>query len=190
MAAPNVVMMSKAGAKQKAVLRALREAMPADGVVFSDATQIAYTGNTWYPCYKPRTWFHPVGYCTLGFAMPAAFGGKLAAPDRPVVALSGDGGFMFTVAELATAVEYKIPVPIVLWNNDGYGEIRDNMDAKGIPRIGVSPRNPDYVALAKAMGARAVRPTSLEGFKGALKKAFRADGPTLIEVRQDAAYLP
>ncbi len=187
---PNPVMTSNAGRKQIALLKALREAVPDDGVVFSDATQIAYTGNTWYPCRRPRTWFHPVGYCALGFAMPAALGGKLAAPDRPIVALSGDGGFMFTVAELGTAVENNIAVPIVVWNNDGYGEIRDNMAQRGIPAIGVSARNPDYLALAKAFGARAVRPTSLQAFKAALGKAFKADGPTLIEVRQDAPYLP
>ncbi|MGH6719302.1 MAG: 5-guanidino-2-oxopentanoate decarboxylase [Alphaproteobacteria bacterium] len=189
-AGPNVVMTSNAGRKHIALLKALREAVPEDGIVFSDATQIAYTGNTYYPCWRPRTWFHPVGYCTLGFAMPAALGGKLAAPDRPVVALSGDGGFLFTVAELGTAVEQRLPVPIVLWNNDGYGEIRDNMIGQGIPAIGVSPRNPDYVALAKAFGARAVRPTSMTGFQAALRKAFKADGPTLIEVHQDSAFLP
>jgi thiamine pyrophosphate-dependent acetolactate synthase large subunit-like protein len=179
----------KVGGRQIKALQAMREVIPDDGIVFSDATQIAYTGNTWYPCYKPRTWFHPVGYCTLGFAMPAAIGGKLAAPDRPVVALSGDGGFMFTVAELGTAVELGQPLPIVLWNNDGLAQIRDGMIERGIPEIGVTPRNPDYLALAKAMGARAVRPTSLSGFQAALKKAFKADGPTLIEVRQDAPYL-
>jgi thiamine pyrophosphate-dependent acetolactate synthase large subunit-like protein len=178
LAGPNPVVSPKAGRKHIALLGALREAVPEDGVVFSDTTQIAYTGNTYYPCWRPRTWFHPVGYCTLGFAMPAALGGKLAAPDRPMVALTGDGGFMFTMAELATAVQNKLAVPIVVWNNDGYGEIRDDA------------RNPDFVAMAKSFGARAARPTSLEGFKAALRKAFKADGPTLIEVREDAAYLP
>ena len=86
-------------------------------------------------------------------------------------------------------MELGLPLPIVLWNNDGLAQIRDDMIARGIPQIGVNPRNPDYLALAKAMGARAVRPTSLEGFQKALRTAFKAKGPTLIEVRQDAAYL-
>ncbi|MSP83575.1 MAG: 5-guanidino-2-oxopentanoate decarboxylase [Alphaproteobacteria bacterium] len=171
------------------LLGALRDALPDDGHVFSDMTQIAYTANVAFPCRRPRTWAHPVGFGTLGYALPAAIGGQLAAPDRACVAVAGDGGFLFTVQDLGTAVEHKLPIAILLWNNDGLGQIRDDMIRKGIPQIGVSPTNPDYLALAKAFGAKAVRPTSLKGVKAALKKAFKADGPTLIEVRQDAPFL-
>ena len=83
----------------------------------------------------------------------------------------------------------SLPIAIVLWNNDGLGQIRDDMIARGLPEIGVSPRNPDYLKLAEAFGCRATRPVSLEAFQRALTDAFAADGPTLIEVRQDAPFL-
>ena len=171
------------------LLDALREALPDDGVVCSDMTQIAYTGNHHFPCSRPRSWFHPSGFGTLGWALPAAIGAKLAAPERPVVALVGDGGFLFTAPEIGVAVELGLPLAVLLWNNDGYGQIRDDMIEQGIPEIGVNPRNPDYIKLAESFGARALRPDSLEAFKAALGDAFAADGPTLIEMRQDAPFL-
>jgi 5-guanidino-2-oxopentanoate decarboxylase len=175
--------------KHVKVLDALRAALPANGIVASDVTQIAYTGNFHFPCSEPRQWFHPSGYCTLGWAMPAAIGAKLALPDTAVAAIAGDGGFLFTAPELGTAVEQKLPIPIILWNNDGLGEIRDGMIAKDIPEIGVNPVNPDYLMLAKSFGCYATRPDSLEALQAAISDAFTADAPTLIEVRQDSPFL-
>ena len=175
--------------KHVKVLDALREALPEDGVVATDMTQIAYTGSHYFPCRQPRCWFHPTGFGTLGYALPAAIGAKLATPGRAVAALAGDAGLLFTVHELGTAVELGLPIAIVLWNNDGLGQIRDDMIARGLPEIGVSPRNPDYLKLAEAFGCRATRPASLDALTAALTQAFAADGPTLIEVRQDAPYL-
>ncbi len=177
------------GAKHARVLDAIRSALPENGFVFSDATQVGYTGNNYFPCSRARSWFHPVGYCTLGSAMPAAIGAKLGAPSRPAVALIGDGGFMFTVQDLATAVEHKVPVAIVLWNNDGLGQIRDDMGELGMGAIGVNNRNPDFIALAKAFGCGAESPKSLEALSAAIANAVEADGPTIIEVREDAPYL-
>ncbi len=177
------------GAKHAKVLDAIRAALPENGFVFSDATQVAYTGNSYFPCSRARTWFHPVGYCPLGSALPAAVGGKLAAPSRPAVVLIGDGGFMFTAPELATAVEHEVPVAIVLWNNDGLGQIRDDMGELGMGAVGVNNRNPDFIALAKAFGCGAESPDSLEALSATIAKAVEADGPTLIEVREDAPYL-
>ena len=171
------------------VLDVMRGALPEDAIVVTDMTQIAYTGNTYYACTRPRSWFHPNGYGTLGYALPAAIGARLGAPHRAVVALAGDGGLLFTIQELATAAELRLPLVIVLWNNDGLGQIRDDMIAKGIPEVGVNPRNPDYQALARAFGCHAVRPDSLDAFAGAVTEALSADLPTLIEVRQDAPYL-
>ncbi len=171
------------------VLDALREALPEDGFVAADMTQIAYTGNHYFPCRRPRSWIHPSGFATLGHALPAAIGAKLAAPERAAVALVGDGGLLFTVQELATAVELGLPLAVVLWNNDGLGQIRDDMSERGMPAIGVSPRNPDFLALARAFGCRAVRAKSLGAFQTALGDTFAADRPTLIEVRQDAPFL-
>ena len=104
--------------------------------------------------------------------------------------MAGDAGFLFTVQELATAVDEKVPLPILLWNNDGLGQIKQGMIERDIKPLGVEPgRNPDILALAKAFGAGAKRPKSLKGLTGAIKDAFKADGPTLIEVREDADYL-
>jgi len=175
--------------KHSRVLDALREALPADGIVASDMTQIAYTGCYYFRCERPRCWFHPLGYGTLGYALPAAIGAKLAAPERATVALAGDAGLLFTVQELATAVELKLPIAIVLWNNDALAQIAEGMVEKGIPEIGVRQRNPDFIKLGKAFGCRTVKPTSLARFTSALKAAFAADGPTLIEMREDAAFL-
>jgi len=175
--------------KHARVLDALRAVLPADGIVASDMTQIAYTGCHYFSCERPRCWFHPLGYGTLGYALPAAIGAKLAAPERATVALTGDAGFLFTVQELATAVELKLPLAIVLWNNDALGQIAEGMVERGIPEIGVRQRNPDFIQLGKAFGCRTVRATSLAKLKSALRAAFAADGPTLIEVREDAPFL-
>jgi 5-guanidino-2-oxopentanoate decarboxylase len=175
--------------KHAKVLDALREVLPDDGIVVSDMTQIAYTGATQFTCRRPRSWFHPQGFGTLGYALPAAIGAKLAAPERDVVAVAGDAGFLFTVQELATAVELELPLPILLWNNDALGQIAGDMKGRGIPEIAVKPRNPDFQALARAFHCRACQPASLAALKTDLAKSFRAEGPTLIEVHQSAAFL-
>jgi 5-guanidino-2-oxopentanoate decarboxylase len=166
-------------------LEALRTALPADAVVFSDMTQIAYLGNYAFPMDAPGAWHHPSGYGTLGFALPAALGAKIAAPQRPVLALHGDFGLQFTVQELGTAVEAGLSLPIVVWNNAALGQIRDDMIASGIGPLGVFARNPDFVALAEAWGARGVRVGDGAGLTAAIEAALRHPGPTLIEV--DAA---
>jgi 5-guanidino-2-oxopentanoate decarboxylase len=171
------------------VLDALRAALPEDGIVASDMTQIAYTANCHFTCRRPRCWFHPIGFGTLGYALPAAIGAKVARPDRAVVALAGDAGFLFTVQEMATAAELGLPLPILLWNNDALGQIAGDMVGRGIPEIAVKPRNPDFQALARAFHCHAIRPDSLSGLTQALEEAFKADRPTLIEVHQNAPYL-
>jgi 5-guanidino-2-oxopentanoate decarboxylase len=175
--------------KHIAVLEALRRSVPKDGMVFTDMTQIAYTGYAFYPCFAPKTWFFPAGYGTLGFALPAAIGGQLAAPRRPTVVLVGDGGFLFTMQELATAVENKLPLAVVLWNNDSLAQIRDGMKARGIPTIGVNQLNPDYLTVARGFGCLTARPDSFGAFEAAIAAAFAADRPTVIEMREDAAFL-
>ncbi|MDX1433681.1 MAG: 5-guanidino-2-oxopentanoate decarboxylase [Gammaproteobacteria bacterium] len=181
--------MSPLARRHMKLLARLRGALPADAMVFSDMTQIAYTGNVHYPCSVPRSWFHPNGYGTLGYALPAAIGARLAARERAVAVLVGDGGLLFTVQELATAAELALPLVIVLWNNDGLGQIRDGMIERGIPEVGVNPRNPDYQQLARAFGCNALRPDSLDSFSAAIGEALGAPTPSVIEVRQDAAWL-
>lgn len=168
-----------------AALRAIRGALPRGGAVFSDMTQIAYLGNYAFTAHGPGEWHHPSGYGTLGFALPAALGAKIADPARPVLALAGDFGLQFTLSELMTAVEEGLSLPIVLWNNSALGQIRDDMQASHIPPIGVVARNPDFQALAQAFGAAAVRADDPSSLTAAIAQAFDRRGPTLIEI--DAA---
>ena len=172
---------SKARAQWSA-LRAIKAALPWDGVVFSDMTQIAYFGNYAYPVDNPGQWFHPSGYGTLGFALPAALGAKISSPARAVIALAGDFGLQFTLLELMTAVEAGVSLPIVVWNNSALGQIRDDMVAAGIPQLGVIARNPDFVALALACGAAGTRVHDAAALTQTLRNALHHPGPTLIEV--------
>lgn len=175
--------------KHKRLLDVLRRELDDDAMVSTDATQIAYTGNHYYRARKPRTWFHPLGFGTLGTGLPAAIGAKIGAPGRQVVCISGDGGFLFTVQELATAAELGLAIPILIWNNRGLGEIARYMDDRGIARVGVDPLPPDFPALARGFGCHGLRPQSLEEVAAALGEALEADRPTVIEIDSEAGYL-
>jgi 5-guanidino-2-oxopentanoate decarboxylase len=166
-----------------AVLWSLRAILPADGVVFTDMTQIAYLGNYAFPVERPGVWFHPSGYGALGYALPAAIGARVAQPQRPVVALAGDFGAQFTLQDLMTAVELELTVPFIIWNNDALGQIRDDMQAAGIAPIGVVGRNPDFVALARACGAAGTRVPDAASLESELASALTRHGPTLLEIR-------
>ena len=166
------------------VLGVIRDNLPADTVIASDMTQIAYAANEIFPVSKPCTWLHPVGFGTLGFALPAAIGAKIGVGETPVVALAGDYGFQYTSNELGTAVEHKLPIPILLWNNTALGQIRDDMVHKGIQPNAVTLRNPDFQALAKAYGARAEKPENLTALAKAISASLKADGPTIIEMSE------
>jgi len=156
-------------------------------IVAGDSTQPVYGGNLTYEPAAPRCWFNSsTGYGTLGYGLPAALGAKLAAPDRPVVALIGDGGIQFTIGELATAVELALPVPILIWNNRGYGEIKQYMADRGIPQIGVDIYTPDFQAIARGFGCAALKAESFAQLEDALVRAVAAEGPTVIEI-DDAA---
>jgi 5-guanidino-2-oxopentanoate decarboxylase len=173
--------------RHRRFLEPLRAALPEDGVVVADMTQIAYTGGRDFPVSRPGCWLCPNGYGTLGFALPAAVGAKLGAPERPIVALAGDAGLLFTIQELATAVEQELSLPILLWNNDALGQIRDDMIAQGIAEIGVIPRNPDFIALASAFGCRTAAVREPAELGPAVEAALAAPGPTLIEIRDPGA---
>lgn len=175
--------------KHLAVWNVLRGALPEEAAIWADTTQIVYTGGAVFPVEAPRRWIYPVGYCTLGCGLPMAIGGKVAEPERPMVAVAGDGGLMFTIQELATAVEEKLSLPILLWNNDGLQQIRDDMLGRNIPTIGVNSLNPDFLALGRAFGCEALRAESAEQLAEAVTAGQSAGKPTLIEVREDAAWL-
>ena len=163
------------------LLEALRAAIPDDAAVFTDMTQVAYLGNYAFTAERPGTWFHPSGYGTLGYALPAAIGALVAEPGRPALALAGDFGFQFTSQELATAVELKLSLPIVIWNNSALGQIRDDMVSAGIPPTGVTGHNPDFLALARAYGAHAERARGPEELTEAIRSALSRRGPTVLE---------
>lgn len=167
----------------KSALDAIRRALPIDGAVVTDMTQIAYSGNALFPTSRPRSWFHPSGFGTLGFALPAAIGAKIAAPARPVLALAGDYGFQFTLQDLGTAAEERLPIPILVWNNDKLGQIRDDMVASGIQEIGVSLKNPDFRLIAAAYDVPYAAPESPVELETAIATALDRDRPTVIEIK-------
>ena len=164
------------------VIAALQAGLPDDAIVFSDMTQVAYLGNYAFRSHAPALWHHPSGYGTLGFALPAAFGAKIACPARPVVALAGDFGLQFTLGELMTAVEAGVSLPIVVWNNGALGQIRDDMNAAGIPPTGVVGQNPDFQQLARSYGAAATQVRDSAALSAAVRTALAAPRPTLIEI--------
>jgi 5-guanidino-2-oxopentanoate decarboxylase len=175
--------------KHARVWDVVREALPEDATVCADMTQLAYTGSYWFPASRPRSWLHPVGFGTLGWALPAAIGAKLAAPGRAVLAVLGDGGLQFTLPELGTAMEQRLGLPILLWNNDALGQIALGMRERSIREIGVYQTNPDFQAIARAYRSRAVRPDGPAALGQAIGRALHADHPTLIEVREDDPWL-
>jgi 5-guanidino-2-oxopentanoate decarboxylase len=164
------------------LLAVIRDHLPEETIICSDMTQIAYAANEIFPVYNPRTWIHPVGFGTLGFALPAAIGAKFGVGQTPVAALIGDYGFQYTLNELGTAVEHNLPLIILLWNNDALGQIRDDMVQKAIQPNAVTLQNPDFQMLAKSYGAYAEKPENLKALGLAIQAALKADGPTLIEM--------
>ena len=168
--------------------RVLAAALPEETVVAGDSSRVSYYGTAHYwPAAAPAQLLYPAIYATLGYGLPAAIGAKIAHPDLPVIALIGDGAAMFSVAELATAVQERLTLPVVVINDHGYTEIRDNMAVAGIPALGVDLHTPDFAALGRAMGGRGVHVTTLPDLVSAAREALTADGPTVIEV--DAAAL-
>lgn len=168
------------------IWRQIRSALPDDGIVTADSTQLVYSGNHCFSARQPRTYLtSTTGYGTLGYALPAAIGAKLGKPQAPVICVAGDGGMMFTIQELATAVEHQLPIVIVLWHNDGYGEIRDNFKRDNIPLVGVDLDMPDFVATAEGFGCHAMRVNKVAELPALLNDGFAARRPTLLELRPD-----
>lgn len=187
--AANAAKLTELEKQHSRLWKILRSALPSDAIVMGDATQIVYTGCFAMPMETERCWYYSGNYCALGVALPMAIGAKIGAPSRPVIAVAGDGGFMFTVNELATAAEERIALPVIIWNNDALNAIVEQMDRQNIPRIGVEPKSPDFMKLGESLGCRALRPEGAEQLARAVSEALAADRPTLIEVRQDSPWL-
>ncbi|WP_047302823.1 5-guanidino-2-oxopentanoate decarboxylase [Pseudomonas fluorescens] len=162
-----------------------------DAVFVGDSTQPVYTGNLTFNPERPRRWFNSsTGYGTLGYALPAAIGAWLGGSTEsgarpPVVCLIGDGGLQFTLPELASAVEARTPVIVLLWNNQGYEEIKKYMVNRAIEPVGVDIYTPDFIGVAKALGCAAEAISSVEHLRGALRAATDRQGPTVIEIDQN-----
>ena len=168
---------------QASFVRAIRAAMPDDGVLVEGVTQIGYYSRVFFPVYAPRTYLNSSYFGNLGYAYPTALGAKVAKPDRAVVAVSGDGGFLFNSQELATAVKYGINAVVIVFNDNAYGNVlRDQMTRFDGRTIGAELHNPDFVKLAEAYGARGVRAQGPDQLEAALREALAIDAPTLIEV--------
>ncbi len=176
-------------ARHRIFLRALREALPDEAVIVGDMCQVVYAGAFLFPTRMPGRWRYAGSFCTLGCGLPGAIGARLAAPHLPVLAIAGDGGFQFTCQELLTAAELSQPLPVVIWNNRGYQQIRDGMVARGQRRIGVDGRNPDFAALARACGAQHFVVDGPRALGLALETTFSGHSPALLEVDEHAAWL-
>lgn len=163
-------------------IAALDAALPADRIVALDSTQLAYTAQHALPVERPRSWLAPYGLGTLGPALPMAIGAKVAAPERPVLTIAGDGGVLFTIAELGTAVDLGLPLPVVVWDNAGYGEIRDSFDRAGAPRLGTEVTAHDLLGVAAGFGCATASAASPDELGLAVRAALGAERPTVIRV--------
>ncbi|HEY8528008.1 MAG TPA: thiamine pyrophosphate-dependent enzyme [Acidimicrobiales bacterium] len=171
---------------QAEMVRALRRAVPEDGVLVAGTTTVGYMCHLAYPVYGPRTYITSSYMGTLGYCYPTALGAKLARPDLPVVSINGDGGFLFTSAELATAMQSGINVVAVVFNDSAYGNThRDQMDNFGGRVIGTELHNPDFAAYAESFGAVGVRVPTVDQLEGAIREGLADDRPVVIELPMD-----
>jgi len=176
-------------AVHRPIAEIIQRALP-DAIFVGDSAEPVYALNLCLETSRPRSYFNSsTGYGTLGYGLPAGIGAKLAAPGRPVVVLVGDGGFQFTIGELAAAVEAKVGLIVLLWNNGGYGEIKTYMVERQIAPIGVDIFTPDFLAIAKGFGCHARRPDSFDQLGQELEAANKRNLPTVIEIRADAPFL-
>jgi len=168
---------------QSEFIQAIRSAIPRDGILVEGATQIGYACGTFFPVYNPNTYITSSYFGNLGYAYPTALGAKVAEPDKAVVAISGDGGFLFNSQELATAMMYGINVVVIVFNDNAYGNVlRDQKYTYNNRIIGSSLQNPDFVKLAQAYGARGIRAENPDQLEISLREALAIDTSTLIEV--------
>ena len=168
---------------QESMLAAVRSAMPDDGILIAGMTQLGYYSRAYFPVYEPRTFITSSYSGNLGYAYPTALGAKVAQPDKAVVALSGDGGFLYNSQEMATAVQYGINAVVVVFNDNAYGNVlRDQRNRFTGRTIGAELHNPDFMKLAEAYGVNGVRAETPEALETALRQCIAHNGPSLIEV--------
>jgi acetolactate synthase I/II/III large subunit len=178
---------------QMSYLAAIREALPEDGILCDEMTQVGYVLWFGFPFHAPRTLVTSGFSGTLGAGFPTALGAKVAYPDRPVVAVTGDGGFLFGGSEFATAVQHRINLVTVLFNNSAYGNVlRDQRRLFDGREAGSRLHNPDFRTYARSFGVSYWRATDADGLRTAVTEALAARAPALVEVITDIAeeYAP
>ena len=170
---------------QAAILSAIRAELPDDGIFVDEVTQIGFAARLMLPVYQPRTFLSPGYQDNLGWGFATALGAQDARHDVPVLSISGDGGFLYTAMELATAVQNRIPLVTVVFNDGAFGNVRRiQEEAYGGRLIASELKNPDFVRFAESFGAAAERVRTAKSLGAALRRAFkRRTGPTLIEMR-------
>ncbi len=168
---------------QMAYLKVIREVLPRDGFFCEEISQVGFTARFGFPVYAPRQYVTCGYQDNLGYGFNTALGVKVAHPDKAVISVTGDGGFLFGVQELATAVQYRINLITVVFNNSGYGNVRRDQQEKYHGRLlGVDLHNPDFVKLAESFGVLGFRASSPESLRPLLERALAANSPVLIEV--------
>lgn len=168
---------------QSTILKTIREELPDDGILVDELTQVGFASRIVYDAYLPRTYLCTGFMGTLGWGFQTALGAKIAKPDVPVISVAGDGGFMFGVQELATAVQHKIGVILLLFNNNLYGNVRQMQENLYDNRvIATDLHNPDFVKMAHAFGANGVRVNNYNDMRKAIQDAKGESLPTVIEV--------
>jgi acetolactate synthase-1/2/3 large subunit len=170
---------------QREILTAIRAELPEDGLFVDEVTQIGFAARLMLPVYRPRTFLSPGYQDNLGWGFATALGAQDARRDVPALSISGDGGFLYTAMELATAVQNRIPLVTIVFNDGAFGNVRRiQEEAYGGRLIASELKNPDFVRFAESFGAAAERVRTAKALGAALRRAFkRRDGPTLIEMR-------
>lgn len=175
-------------AGQNALLQLIRDEVE-DVIFVGDSTQPVYSGNLGFEALTTRRWFNSsTGFGTLGYGLPAAIGAMIGS-KAPVISLMGDGGIQFTIAELICAAELELPLIVLLWNNQGYGEIRRYMQEGGLPLIGVNIKTPNFERLGAGFGAGYRRITDKQQLIEALKEDIKGKQPIIYEVDEADAFL-
>lgn len=168
---------------QTKIVEDLRHALPDDACVVTGTTTIGYMTHMRFPVYEPRTYFGSSYMGTLGFAFPTSLGVKVGRPDRKVISINGDGGFLFCASELATAMQHGINVVSLVFNDGAFGNSnRDQRERFGGREYATELRNPDFAKLAEAYGADGIKLTHRDQLGGALREALANDRTTVIEI--------
>lgn len=161
----------------------IMDVVPDDTILAGDSSQVTYMGSTtFFRAPVPHSLLYMGTYATLGYGLPAAIGAKLAAPERPVVCLVGDGALMFSIQELMTAVELGLDLPVICVDNGGYGEIRQNMVDRSIQPLGVDLVQPDWVRLAEGFGATGL-PATMDTLANTVRTALETKGTSLVHLK-------